>query len=95
MSHLAVVNILPIEIELIKRWVTDVSLQGSLIEIFYSLLVTCRSLGLHIYTDRSMIKSQTIDHEQRISMGAGWVIKDTELSFKCGVEHFPHQPDPN
>ena len=74
--------------------VTDVFLQGSLIDIFYSLLKTCRSRGLHIYTDESMIKSHNIDHKQRISMGASWVIEDTELSFKCGVEHFPSSTRP-
>jgi len=94
LSRSAVVNILPMEIELIKRWITDLSLQGSLIEIFYRLLVMCRSQVLHIYTDGSMIKSHIPDHEQRISMGAGWVIKDTELSFKCGVEHFPSSTRP-
>src|SRR6266496_3185993 len=41
-----------------------------------------------------MIKSHNIDHEQRISMGAGWLIEDTELSFKCGVEHFPSSTRP-
>jgi len=27
-------------------------------------------------------------------MGASWVIEDTELSFKCGVEHFPSSTRP-
>src|SRR6266542_3547806 len=94
MSRTAVVNVLPLEMELINRWVTDAFLQGALTNIFYSLLGTCRSQGLHIYTDGSMIKSHNIDGEQQITMGAGWIIKDTELSFKCGVEHFPSSTRP-
>src|SRR6266542_6908106 len=27
-------------------------------------------------------------------MGASWVIENTELSFKCGVEHFPSSTRP-
>ncbi len=64
MSRLAVVNILPLEIEYIKRWVTNSSLQASLINIFYSLLETSRVQVLHIYTDGSLIKSHNEDHEQ-------------------------------
>src|SRR6266496_5938800 len=94
MSRLAVVNILPLKIELIKRWVTDASLQASLVDIFYCLLEKSHLQGLYIYTDGSMIKSYNLDHEQRISMGAGWAIENTELSFKCGVEHFPSSTRP-
>ena len=90
-----VVNIALLEIELIKRWVTNLALQGSLTEIFFSLLTMSHSQGVHIYTDGSMIKSHNMDQEQKTYMGAGWMIKDTELSFKYGWNIFPHQPDLN
>ena len=48
MSRLAIVNIFSLEVEHIRRWVTDVSLQGALIRIFNHLTELDRSMDLHM-----------------------------------------------
>src|SRR6266496_2123346 len=47
-----------------------------------------RTKGLYIYTDGSMIKAQHLMQNQRLAMGAGWIINHTDFSFKCGIHHF-------
>ena len=41
-----------------------------------------------------MIKAQNLAQEQRIAMGAGWIIENLDLSFKCGIVHFPSSTRP-
>jgi len=89
MSHLSFVNISPLEIELIRQWVSDISLQESLIEIFNRLFAMDKREGLRIYTDGSLINAYSLTQDTRVAMGAGWILEDSNISFQYGVESFP------
>ncbi|GES89137.1 ribonuclease H-like domain-containing protein [Rhizophagus clarus] len=43
---------------------------------------------LHIYTDGSL-NLNSVDGYNQIIMGAGWIVKNTEIDFTCGITYFP------
>lgn len=47
----------------------------------------------HIYTDGSLNIKET-DIGGRTTMGAGWILKNSEISFGCGISCFPSSTRP-
>jgi ribonuclease HI len=47
----------------------------------------------HIYTDGSLNTSE-FNITGHVVIGAGWILKDLELNFECGITNFPSSTRP-
>ncbi|GBB95979.1 hypothetical protein RclHR1_26590001 [Rhizophagus clarus] len=81
------IKINKLEIEIIRNRISSIILQDELIQ-HYNNMTKLHTNELHIYTDGSL-NLNSVDGYNQIIMGAGWIVKNTEIDFTCGITYFP------
>jgi ribonuclease HI len=86
------IRINKIEIELIRNRIKSSTFQEELIQRHDSI-VNLHTNELHIYTDGSL-ELNAVDKQNRIIMGAGWILKNRDIEFTYGIAYFPSSTRP-
>jgi hypothetical protein len=72
---------------LITKWISNNSLRTDL-SYYLNMMQNMPTRTFHIYTDGSLDLSENHITGHSV-MEAGWILKDNELSFGCGILNFP------
>jgi ribonuclease HI len=80
------IRINKIEIELIQNRIKSSTFQKELIQRHDSI-INLHTNELHIYTD-DFLELNAVDKQNRIIMGAGWILKNRDIEFTCGIAYF-------
>ncbi|GBB86886.1 hypothetical protein RclHR1_13310002 [Rhizophagus clarus] len=75
-----------LEIEIIQNRISSTILQDELIQQ-HDNITKLYTNELHIYTDGSL-NLNSVDGYNQIIIGAGWIVKNTEIDFTCGITYF-------
>src|SRR5271154_1270482 len=79
---------LDIETTYIDKWITSEVLKTELIaHLTYNKTSTSQTFT--IYTDGSYNREDDNLHHDSALMGAGWIVKETNRTFKCGISKWP------
>ncbi|GES76495.1 ribonuclease H-like domain-containing protein [Rhizophagus clarus] len=81
-----------LEIEIIQNRISSTILQDKLIQ-HHDNMTKLHINELHIYTDGSL-NLNSINGYNQIIMGAGWIVKNTEIDFTCEITYFPSSTRP-
>lgn len=73
---------------IIDKWTPTSELQWHFKFCLKAIKEHSKNLPIEIYTDGSLAFNER-DLGGTTIMGAGWILKDTEISFHCGITKFP------
>lgn len=93
-SRLSYVEISPLEVELIKKWIDNEALSQDLINIYEELKSGEDTNPIKIYTDGSLMQKSTQQGQLAKFMGFGWHIEGYNLSACGNLEGFPSSTKP-
>lgn len=77
---------------IISHYIQSPVLQAELISISQDLAISTDT-SWSVYTDGSLDLNK-VDLQDRVIMEAGWAIKDTILTFFCGISYHPSSTRP-
>jgi ribonuclease HI len=86
------INVENIDKAIITKWIANEMLKLDLKYCLY-MMQQIPVKDYHIYTDGSLDTSE-FNVTGHVVMGAGWILKGSELSFGCGIVNFPSSTRP-
>ncbi|GBC34112.2 ribonuclease H-like domain-containing protein [Rhizophagus irregularis DAOM 181602=DAOM 197198] len=85
-------DILSYDLDIIKRTISSTLLITELSDIL-GCFEQIDNQEFHFFTDGSM-DLNCINNEDVVVMGAGWILKNTDISFSCGIRFHPSSTRP-